>query len=312
MNAYLEQVATEIKSIDLGVVFSTSSILTTLVFLVVVWLARRVAIKYVWRDAEVLSKDQRSWIIRIKNFSAFIIILGMILIWAPQLHTFALSLAAFAVAVVVATKEMILCVMGAIVRVTTTPFRSGDWITVDGTTGEVVDIDAFTFRLQEVDMKGKSYQFTGRTISIPNSRLFSTSVENANFFKSYLFEDIRIAVPHDDIQPAEEMRAFREIAERYFTPYRNEAVAFNRKIRRRTGMGIGSAEPAFDLSTTDLGHYVFQVKMFLPTIAAASVRADITHDFLDYIQTCRRALQDKQKAEEEARHKLEKPAEKPA
>jgi len=306
VNDYLSGLVTEVQSIDLGAVFSASSILTTLVFLIVLWSARRVAIKYIWRDAEVLSKDQRSWIIRIKNFSAIILTLGLILIWAPQLHTFALSLAAFAVAVVVATKEMILCIMGAIVRVTTTPFRSGDWITVDGTTGEVVDIDAFSFRLQEVDMKGKSYQFTGRTVSIPNSRLFSTSVENANFFKSYLFEDIRIAVPHDDIQPAEEMRAFRDITERYFMPYRNEALAFNRKIRRRTGVSIGSAEPAFDLSTTDLGHYIFQAKMFLPTVAAATVRADITHDFLDYIQTCRRMLQDRKNAEEAAKQ-LKKP-----
>lgn len=299
MNEYLNQVAAEIKSIDLGAVFSTSSILTTLVFLLVLWLARRVAIKYVWRDAEVLSKDQRSWIIRIKNVSAFIVILGMILIWAPQLHTFALSLAAFAVAVVVATKEMILCVMGAIVRVTTTPFRSGDWITVDGTTGEVVDIDAFTFRLQEVDMKGKSYQFTGRTISIPNSKLFSSNVENANFFKSYVFEDIRIAVTHADIDPAAAMQKLREIAQKYFAPYHHEAVAFNRKIRRRSGVGIGAADPSYDISTSDIGNYFFQVKMFLPTIAAASVRADVTHDFLHYIQAYRKELNDRKNAKPE-------------
>jgi small-conductance mechanosensitive channel len=299
---YLNALLTEVKSIDPGAIFSASGILTSVVFLVVVWLARRVAIKYIWRDAEVLSKDQRSWIIRIKNFSAIIVMLGLILIWAPQLHTFALSLAAFAVAVVVATKEMILCVMGAIVRVTTTPFRSGDWITIDGTTGEVVDIDAFSFRLQEVDMKGKSYQFTGRTVSIPNSKLFSTNVENANFFKSYVFEDVRIAVTHPDIDPAAAMQKLREISQRYFAPYHSEATVFNRKIRRRSGVSIGTAEPVFDISTSDIGNYFFQVKMFLPTIAAASVRADITHDFLNYIQTYRRALNSK---------KNEKPEEKP-
>lgn len=303
MNDFFNRLSTEIQSIDIGAIFSASSILTTLFFVIVLWLVRRMAIKYIWRDAEVLSKDQRSWIIRIKNFSVMILILGLILIWAPQLHTVALSLAAFAVAVVVATKEMILCITGAIVRVTTTPFRSGDWITVDGTTGEVVDIDAFSFRLQEVDMKGKSYQFTGRTISIPNSKLFSSNVENANFFKSYVFEDIRITITHADIDPAAAMQKLREISQRYFAPYHSEAVAFNRKIRRRSGVGIGAAEPSFDISTSDIGNYFFQVRMFLPTIAAASVRADITHDFLSYIQAYRRELNSKKAA---------KPDEKPA
>lgn len=298
MSEYWGALAAEVQSINLGELLSASSILTSLVFVVVLLLVRRLAIRHVWRDAEVLSKDQRSWIIRIKNASAFVLVLGLVLIWAPQLHTFALSLAAFAVAVVIATKEMILCVMGAIVRVTTAPFRTGDWITIDGTTGEVVDIDAFSFRLQEVDMKGKSYQFTGRTISIPNSKLFSSNVENANFFKSYVFEDIRIAITHADIDPAAAMQKLREISEKYFAPYRNEAMAFNRKIRRRSGVGIGAAEPSFDISTSDIGNYFFQVKMFLPTIAAASVRADITHDFLDYIQGYRRALGEKRKSVE--------------
>lgn len=298
MSEYWGALTAEVQSINLGELLSASSILTSLVFVVVLLLVRRLAIRHVWRDAEVLSKDQRSWIIRIKNASAFVLVLGLVLIWAPQLHTFALSLAAFAVAVVIATKEMILCVMGAIVRVTTAPFRTGDWITIDGTTGEVVDIDAFSFRLQEVDMKGKSYQFTGRTISIPNSKLFSSNVENANFFKSYVFEDIRIAITHADIDPAAAMQKLREISEKYFVPYRNEAMAFNRKIRRRSGVGIGAAEPSFDISTSDVGNYFFQVKMFLPTIAAASVRADITHDFLDYIQGYRRALGEKRKTAE--------------
>lgn len=298
MNEFLNGVVAEIRSVDLGGIFSASSVLTTLIFVIALWTARRMAIKYIWRDAEVLSKDQRSWIIRIKNISAMVLIVGLILIWAPQLHTVALSLAAFAVAVVVATKEMILCFMGAIVRVTTTPFRSGDWITIDGTTGEVVDIDAFSFRLQEVDMKGKSYQFTGRTISIPNSKLFSSNVENANFFKSYVFEDIRIAVTHADIDPAAAMKKLREIVQRYFAPYHNEAVAFNRKIRRRSGVGIGAAEPSFDITTSDVGNYFFQVRMFLPTVAAASVRADITHDFLDYISAQRREAKKTEKSAE--------------
>lgn len=280
---FVNQVIAEIRTIRLGEIFSASSLFTTFVLIAAVMFLRRLTIRYVWRDSEILDKDQRRWIIRIKNGSAIILIVGLILIWAPQLHTFALSIAAFAVAVVVATKEMILCLMGAIMRVTSQPFKAGDWITIDGVTGEVVDLDAFSFRLQEVDIKGKSYQFTGRTITIPNGKIFSSNVENANFSKSFVFDDAKISVQFNDLDPEAAMAALQKITEKHFAPFRTEAQVFNRKIRRRAGIAIGLAEPSYDLSTSDVGHYHFQIRLFLPTASAATVRDAITRDFLAYI-----------------------------
>lgn len=272
-----------LKTLDFRGLFTASDMAHSLVLIAIVLFVRRLLIRRVWSDAEVLSKDQRRWITRIKNACVFVLLFGLILIWAPQLHTFAISIAAFTVAVVVATKEMILCMMGAIMRVTSQPFHVGDWITIDGLTGEVVDLDAFAFRIQEVDAKGKTYAFTGRTISVPNSKLFSSNVENANFFKSYVFEDIRISVPAADADPTAASAALADIAEKHFGPLRADALAFNRKIRRRSGVNIGQAEPAFDLSTTDAGHCVFQARLFVPTGMAAKVRSSITRDFLAYI-----------------------------
>jgi len=272
-----------VRNIDIKSILTASDMLTSLLLLALILIARRMMIQQVWGKTEVLSKDQRRWIIRIKNISIITVILGMTLIWAPQLHTLALSIAAFAAAVVVATKEMILCVMGAIMRMTSQSFKVGDWISIDGMTGEVIDLDAFSFSLQEVDSKGKTYTFTGRTIIIPNSKLFTANVENANFFKTYLFEDIRIVVQHNDIGPVAASTALNAIAEKHFTPYRTDAQSFNRKIRRRAAIGIGQAEPVYDLVTTDTGHYVFMCRLFLPTGVAAKTRSAITREFLEYI-----------------------------
>lgn len=290
----------------LGGIFTASSMLTSLLFVVTLLFVRRLLIRRIWRDSEVLAKEQRSWIIRIKNGSAILLVVGLVLIWAPQLHTFALSITAFAVAVVVATKEMILCLMGAIMRVTSQPFKAGDWVSIDGVTGEVVDLDAFSFRLQEVDMKGKSYQFTGRTVIIPNGKIFSSNVENANFFKSFIFEDIKISVQFADIDPEAASVALAKITEKYFAPFRVEAQAFNRKIRRRAGIAIALAEPSYDLSTSDIGHYHFGVRVFVPTQAAASLRADVTRDFLAFIYKQRKAAQVKKESAKLA--ETEKPA----
>lgn len=286
---FINQLLAEIKQINLKEIFSASSLFTTFVLILAVMFLRRLLTRRIWRDSEILDKDQRRWIIRIKNGSVIALIVGLILIWAPQLHTFALSITAFAVALVVATKEMILCLTGAIMRVTSQPFKAGDWVTIDGVTGEVVDLDAFAFRLQEVDMKGRSYHFTGRTITIPNSKIFSSNVENANFFKSFIFDDVKVSVQFADLDPEAAITALQKITDKHFAPFKTEAQVFNRKIRRRAGIAIGMAEPTYDISTSDIGHYHFSVRLFLPTASAAGVRDAITRDFLAYVYKQREA-----------------------
>lgn len=279
----------DFSALDWHDLLSFGSIFTSVLLIVAIGLIRGFAVRYVRKDAEILNKDQRRWTIRIKNISAVIMVIGLILIWAPQLHTVALSITAFVVALVIATKEMILCLTGAIMRATTQPFKAGEWITIDGVTGEVIDLDAFAFRLQEVDMAGKTYQFTGRTVTVPNSKLFTANIENSNFFKAYIFEDVRVAVQYTDVDPCAAMAALRDIAEKAFAPYRDDALAFNKKIRRRAGVDIGSAEPVFDLTTSELGHFQFHVRFFLPTGIAPNVGSDVTRDFLAQIYAMRLA-----------------------
>ena len=100
---YFQQLNAELQTLDLGEIFTASSLFTTIVLISVIFFVRRALVRYIWRDAEVLAKEQRRWIIRIKNISAILLLMGLVLIWAPQLHTFALSIAAFAAAVVIAT-----------------------------------------------------------------------------------------------------------------------------------------------------------------------------------------------------------------
>lgn len=286
--------------------FTASSIITSIVLIATVVAVRGFLIRYIRKDTEILAKEQRRWIIRIKNTAAILLLIGLVLIWAPQLHTFALSIAAFAVALVVATKEMILCLTGAIMRTTSQPFKVGEWVTVDGITGEVIDLDAFSFLLQEVDMEGKTYQFTGRTITVPNSKLFTSNIENSNFFKAYIYEDVRVAVQYSDIDPAKALKAFKEICERHFAPFRKDARSFHGKIRRRAGIDIGSAEPVFDLTTSELGHYQFHARFFLPTPLAAKIGAEVSQEFLTHMYKLRKTSLSVSDDEEEAESTVKK------
>lgn len=78
----------------------------------------------------------------------------------PEIETFALSITAIAVALVIATKELILCVSGALYRASSKAFQIGDWIEIGPHFGEVVDHGIGSTTLQVVSRHDCA--FTGR------------------------------------------------------------------------------------------------------------------------------------------------------
>ncbi len=266
-------------------------LLTSAIFIAFLWSLQVLLIRMVRGKKEVLSKDQRRWVNLIKNGIIISTLLALVLIWAPQLQTFALSLTAFAVALVVATKEMILCVTGSLLRISTQPYKVGDWVTIDGVTGEVMDINAFSTRLEEIDVIGKTYGFTGKKVTMPNSKLFTAIVENQNFIKSFIFHDISVAVQFQDMNPAELATLMEEITEKHIAPSKEDAAKFSRRVSRKAGIDIPEPEPSYGFRTSELGHYVFLTKIFVPTRHADNIGVSISKEFLTRVYELRKVIQ---------------------
>lgn len=274
-------------------------ILTSFIFIGVVILSRFLLIRVTTRGAEVLTKDQRRWIVRIKNTAIVVGMLGIIMIWAPQLHTLALSLTAIAVAVVVALKEVILCITAAFVRVTTTPFRVGDWIVLEDQGGEVVDIDAFTLRIQEVDIKGGSFEYTGRIITIPNSKIFTANVVNLNYTRrGHMYRDVNVNIAYQDVDPGKLLDDFRQIVKEAYNDHREKATDTIRRAVKKSGIGLASPDPDVGIRTTDLGHYVLSTRLFVPVEKGADIAAQIVQRTLHSAYAQRTARLQKNKDEE--------------
>ncbi|MEE4154673.1 MAG: mechanosensitive ion channel domain-containing protein [Erythrobacter sp.] len=115
----------------------------------------------------------RQWTVNVRNALMLIGTLGLLMIWAPQLRTFALSLTAVAVAIVVATKELIMCLSGAAFRTFTRAYAIGDIVQIGDQRGEVVDINLMATRLRETERREGSIRSMQRTIIVPHSLLFS-------------------------------------------------------------------------------------------------------------------------------------------
>ncbi|MCB1984570.1 MAG: mechanosensitive ion channel [Burkholderiales bacterium] len=234
------------------------------------------------RNREILTEGRRHSITSVKNFSWLIIFFGLLAIWWPELKNFAFSIAAVTLALVIATKELILCFSGAMLRAGTGAFTIGDWIEVGANRGEVIDYNIFSTTLQELDKSPNDYSFTGRTIVIPNSLFLSESIKNLNFFKRYVFHRFSIVVdPHISTADVEQWIVaeintqsadFIEIARRY-----------NAFIEKRTGVDVPGPEPRIMISTNEYAKRIITVIVFCPTEKAAELERHITQGVLELV-----------------------------
>lgn len=263
--------------------FIAKSILSSVAIILAILLFRFFLVKFIKGKRVILNKDRRRWVNRLNNITTALVIVGLLLIWAPQLQTFALSLTAVAVAVVLSTKELIMCLTGGFLNISSKAFDVGDWISIDDITGEVMSITAMTTVIEKIDVEGKSYQFTGDIIQIPNSRFLTSTIENAGFLKDYIYHSFSIVVQYADLDVAPLQEKLEEITNGYYKPFEENAVKFNKRVERKAGIDFADPHPQFFLKTSDLGHNIYTVKFLVPTHEANKIASQITRDFLSYV-----------------------------
>jgi small-conductance mechanosensitive channel len=223
---------------------------------------------------------QRRWTANVRNLLLFLGLLGLVLIWAPQLRTFALSLTAVAVAVVIATKELILCFSGSFMRASSRSFAVGDWIEIAGMRGEVVDHNLFVTLVHEFEPG--TFNYTGRTAVLPNSVFLGQPMRNDSLMREYAYHGFSLTVdPVIDVFA--ERAAIEAIVARHHAPLREAATAAHAKIERRFDVDLMDAQVRVVLRTTELGKYRIGVTLFCPTRLADSLENDISCELMSHL-----------------------------
>ncbi|GAL32190.1 small-conductance mechanosensitive channel [Vibrio maritimus] len=139
-----------------------NKLLLSVLVITLILIIRRITLSGIRGDVAFLSEEQRKWMSRTKNGSFAIIVVTLFLVWKSEISEFALSVTAIAVAIVVASKEIILCFTGSIQRASSRSFRIGDWIEVGKTSGEVIEHNLMATVIQEIDLYHGQYHFTGK------------------------------------------------------------------------------------------------------------------------------------------------------
>lgn len=204
----------------------------------------------------------RRWTASLRNLLILVALVGLVMIWAPQLRTFALSLTAFAVASVIAMKELILCVSGSALRALSRAYSVGDYIEIGGKRGEVMDFNLLATRLREFEKQDGSFHRTGKEIILPHSLLFSSPVRveghaggRVRHVFSMTFEpDANLFARHADIEAAA-VDAYETAAAGHTKRKQDASTPSTAEDGRTPSLTVG-------VGTSDIGKYRLQVAFY--------------------------------------------------
>ncbi|WP_343858001.1 mechanosensitive ion channel family protein [Aliiglaciecola litoralis] len=253
-------------------------LLSTLLLTIVMIMVKYSLVSLVRARAKKKRQDKRYLISNIKNLLNFILIMLLLGFWINEIQNFALSIAAFAVAIVLATREFIQCIIGFFYLMSTRPFRIGDWIQVDGFAGEVSATDWIKSTLLEVDLH--RYQYTGKTLYIPNNKLITSPIKNLNFLKRYVTHEFTIT-RDEDVNPFAIIETLTERTKAQCADFYDVATRYNQIIERRLDVKIAGPEPLLEVSTSEIGHTQIRVTIFCPTDRAIEIEQKIMSEFMD-------------------------------
>lgn len=168
----------------------------TLLWIPAVALARRIWLKMRLNShADWDLEHKRRAMVVSRNVAVIAGILGLFLVWANQIQTFALSMVALAAATVVATKELVMCLSGSLLRALTRQYAVGDYIEINGLRGRVIDINPFNTLMMQIGPDAYIGNSSGKTVSFPNSLLLGHAVQRDSVLGRYVVHTFDIPVP---------------------------------------------------------------------------------------------------------------------
>ncbi|MCA9300373.1 MAG: mechanosensitive ion channel family protein, partial [Phycisphaerales bacterium] len=216
------------------------------------------------RQADAISNDmRRRWAAQVRLVSLLLLLLALFFIWGTELRTFALSVVAIAAAIVIATKELIMCVSGSVLRASGRSFQIGDRIEIGAFRGDVVDQTLLTTTILEVGPGTSIHQHTGRTIVIPNSVLLTTPVLNETFSDEFVLHAFNVPIaPDEDWHEAE--KALLDAARAECASFLADAERHMDRLVRREGLEPLSVEPRVTLRLDNPAHVVMLARIAVP------------------------------------------------
>lgn len=255
-------------------------IVRSLMLVAVLLLIRVVVGRILSSNVSVPVEERRRWSISTRNFLFISGLAGIGMIWANELQTIAVSMLAFAAALILATKELILCVSGFVVRHASNSYSLGDHIEVGSIRGRVVDIGLLSTTVMEIGPQHNAHQMTGRALTFPNSLLLSNAVIRENYMGDYVMHIINIPMGYH-IPPSRAQRLLLEAAEQHCQQHVEAARGHMERMAERYLVDTPSVEPRIGMQAVDEKRYQLILRIAIPAKERQRIEQAIIHQFME-------------------------------
>lgn len=217
--------------------------------------------KYLARG-EISAEKRRLHLVWARNVIWFTVFLVLAALWASTITGFALSLAAVAGALLIVSKELVMCVHGYLYVTLVQPFKVGDVIEFSHLRGRVIDIDMFATTLAASDELG---QLNGTVAEFPNGLLLTLPLKNISPTGAFSLHYIRIPFPEGFTQHLEQIEAAAlAAAEQATHAWSIEAVEHFRRVSEANFIAFPSGRTKVSWDFSDPKHLVLVVRVACP------------------------------------------------
>jgi small-conductance mechanosensitive channel len=197
----------------------------------------------------------------ISLFSALVVVLGLASIWFDDPTRLTTALGLMSAGLAFALQKVVTSVAGYFVILRGNNFTVGDRITMGGVRGDVVALGFIQTTIMEMGqpppvqgadpaMWVKSRQFTGRIVTVANSRIFDEPIYNYTRDFPFIWEEMTLPVAYrDDRAKAEAI--LLEAARRHALPPADLPPATVEHLRRRFDVSVRDVAPRVFWRLTD-------------------------------------------------------------
>ena len=163
------------KEIVLITGFAKTPVLLTIYNLIGILVIRAFYDTIIYFNNKVIKDEKRLYVLNKKmqvvKIALYFIV--TIIIWKTQIKSVMTLISLIGAAITIALKDIIANFFAGIYISIYKPFKVEDRIEIDGSTGDVVNINTLYFELLEVSSKEVGEQSTGIIVQIPNFMIFT-------------------------------------------------------------------------------------------------------------------------------------------
>ena len=207
----------------------------------------------------------------------------LLLVWFAQVQNVLISFVAIAAALVVATKDVILCVMGGFYLRFSHAFSVKDRIEIHGIRGFVLEIGVLYTRVLEIGPEKESQQTTGSIITIPHSLLLSHPLKNESFFAGYSIKSFTFHVPKT-IELEEAEIFLKKVADDIVAPYQEIAQKEIVDFCKASGLALPAVNARIKLILAADGSASLLLKVPIESHRIADVEQRLVRQYVQFVK----------------------------